>query len=221
MKLTRYAQSCFLLELEGEKILIDPGHLQYEESLLNRDWVDIDHILVTHSHKDHCHEEAIDKIIRRDGAKLYTSTEVVQKYPGLSASTIKEGDVIDLGSVRIEVVRAVHGYLARFAEGDMVIDENIGFIIDDGHKRFYHTSDCINFPNNYKSDIIALACSGHGICFGPYDGADFARGVGASLVIPHHYDHPLHDLDFEELDREMKAASLDYKVLGLGETAEI
>ena len=33
MKLTKYAQSCFLIETEGKKILIDPGNCVEEENI--------------------------------------------------------------------------------------------------------------------------------------------------------------------------------------------
>ena len=61
MKITRYAQSCVLIEAKGKRILVDPGVIGHDESLLE-DWKDIDLLLVTHKHGDHCHEEAIKEI---------------------------------------------------------------------------------------------------------------------------------------------------------------
>ena len=34
------------------------------------------------------------------------------------------------------------------------IFENVGYILDDGYKRLYTTSDTINFNNDYKCDIL-------------------------------------------------------------------
>ncbi|MBU0460828.1 MAG: MBL fold metallo-hydrolase, partial [Nanoarchaeota archaeon] len=55
MKITRFAQSSILIETEGKRILLDPGNLQYKESYLNNEWNNIDILLITHKHGDHCH----------------------------------------------------------------------------------------------------------------------------------------------------------------------
>ena len=63
MKITKYAQACILIETNGKRILIDPGYLEYTESLLD-EWKDIDILLVTHKHRDHCHLPAIQEILK-------------------------------------------------------------------------------------------------------------------------------------------------------------
>ena len=46
--------------------------MEFEESFLKNEWVNIDAILVTHKHRDHCLEEAIQKIVENSGTKFYT-----------------------------------------------------------------------------------------------------------------------------------------------------
>ena len=41
MKITKYNQSCLLVETNKKRFLIDPGKIGYEESLLN-EWKNID-----------------------------------------------------------------------------------------------------------------------------------------------------------------------------------
>ena len=36
MKITRYPQSCLLIETKGKKILIDPGILKYKDEYYNK-----------------------------------------------------------------------------------------------------------------------------------------------------------------------------------------
>ena len=61
MKITKYNQSCLLIETNNKRILVDPGTIGYDESILN-EWSNINYILVTHRHPDHCNKEAINKI---------------------------------------------------------------------------------------------------------------------------------------------------------------
>lgn len=219
MKITKYAQSCFLLETEGKRILVDPGYIQYNESYLDDEWNNIDVILITHKHGDHCHEEAVKKIIEK-GAVFYTSQEVAETYPNLSPKIVKVGDSIDIDAIKVEVVKAVHGYMP-FLKGGNEINENIGFIIDDGKKKVYTTSDSICFENDYNCDVLFVPVCNHGLVMGPFEAALFAKETGASLVIPYHYDNPKFPTDLEKVKEEFEKQGLNYKVLGIGESIEI
>ena len=46
MKITKYPQSCLLIETKGKKILIDPGALKYKEEYFEV-WNSVDIILIT------------------------------------------------------------------------------------------------------------------------------------------------------------------------------
>ncbi|MEI6673461.1 MAG: MBL fold metallo-hydrolase [bacterium] len=80
MKITRFIQSCLLIETKGKKILIDPGNILFEESLLTEYRNDIDILLVTHKHSDHCHVPAILAIVDNPKTKFYTTSEVAHAY---------------------------------------------------------------------------------------------------------------------------------------------
>jgi L-ascorbate metabolism protein UlaG (beta-lactamase superfamily) len=220
MKLTRFAQSCVLIKTRGKKILIDPGYLLYKDSLLQNQWADVDAIFVTHKHKDHCFDEVIGAMTKNSKTKFYTTSEVAREYPTLSLDVIKEGDDVRVGEVSVEVVRAVHGYVPTL-KGGREVYENVGYIIDDGDKRAYHTSDSICFENDYKCDVLFVPVVNHGLVMGPYDAALFSKETGASLVIPFHYDNPAHPANFMQVEEEFKKQNLNYKILSLGESIEV
>jgi len=216
MRITKFAQSCFLVETNDKRILVDPGDIQYEDSLLNDFWNDIDIILITHQHKDHIHLEAINKILENPKTKLYTTQEVKNAYKNLKCEIIKEGNTINLDNIKIEVVKAVHGYLLG-----LTIKENVGYIIDDGNKRFYLTGDSICFENNYKCDIVAVPVCNHGVVMGPHEAALFAKETGAGLVVPMHYDSPKHPINIDLVKEEFDNQGVNYKFLGIKESIEI
>ncbi len=220
MKITKFAQSCLLVEANGKRILIDPGNIQYKESYPEKEWSDIDVLLVTHKHSDHCHVDAIKEIVKNPKTKFYTSKEVADAYPEITTKIVKAGDVLTFDSVKIEVVKAVHGWMP-FLRGGKEINENIAFIVDDGINRAYQTSDTICFDNDYKCEAIFLPVVNHGLVMGPWEAALFAKETGARLVVPIHYDNPAHPADFELVKKEFGAQGLNYKFLKIGESIEL
>ncbi len=222
MKITKYNQSCLLIETNNKRILVDPGNIGYTDEMYDKEWSDIDYILITHKHDDHCLAEIINKIVVRDDAKLYTSYEVVENQPLYGANIVKAGDTIDLGDIVIGVTKAVHGYLP-FMGNRGEVKENIGYIIDDGKKKIYITSDSLCFRNNYKCDVICMPFNGNGLTFGIYDGMLFAKETGAKLVLPIHMQHPddFFNPDIEKLKHCLDENSLDYNILNIGESLEI
>ena len=219
MKITRYAQSCVLIETKDKRILIDPGILQFDDSLLRDAWHDIDILLVTHKHGDHCHADAVKEITGNPKTRFFTSQEVAGAFPELKPETVKEGDVKEVDGIRIEVVKAVHGFIP-WLKGGKEIFENIGFIIDDGEKRAYLTSDTICFDNEYKCDVVFVPVSAHGLVMSPFEAALFAKETGAGLVIPYHCDNPKFPVNLDLVRSEFGKRGLNPRFLELGESME-
>jgi len=220
MKITRFAQSCILIETNGKRILLDPGYLQYKESYPDNEWKDIDILLVTHKHGDHCHSEAVKKILQNSKTKFYTTKEVADAYPEISPNIARVGDVLNFDDVKIEVVKAIHGYIPLL-KGGKEVNENVGFIIDDGKNRVYQTSDTICFENDYKCDVLFVPICNHGLVMGPFEASLFAKETGAKLVIPIHYDNPKFPADLKEVEKYFNGQGLNFKFLDLEETIEV
>ncbi len=218
MKLTKFAQSCVLIETKGKKILVDPGYIQYDDSLLKEYWNDIDAIFVTHKHADHCHVDAIKEILKDKKTKLYSSQEVADEYGNLNFNIVQAGDNVKLGDITVEVVKAVHGYNPLLSSE---VHENVGYIVDDKHKRTYFTSDTICFNNDYKCDICFIPVCNHGIVMGPFEAALFAKETEAELVIPYHYDNPKYPADIEWVKKELEKNKLKFKFLEIKESIEL
>ena len=222
MKITKFNQSCLLIETKNKRILVDPGNIGYSENLLN-DWKDIDYIFITHRHGDHCNVEAINLIVSRDNAKIYTTKEVADNTNLINPVIIKQGDVIDLGDIKVEVTKAIHGFLTKMKKSGGEIFENVGYIIDDGEKRLYTTSDTINFNNDYKCDILCMPFNGNGLTLGIIDGVMFAQDINPELLLPIHMEVrlPFMNPDIELLKSEIEKAGIEYKILNLKETIEV
>lgn len=217
MKITKFPQSCLLIETKGKKILIDPGSLKYKEEYFDI-WNSVDAILITHKHPDHCNAEILEKLNKN--VTIYSTKEVQDTYTSLNISIVKENDVLNLGDVTIEVVHAIHGY-QPLLKGAKEVYENVGYIIDDGKNRLYTTSDTICFKNAYKADILCVPVTGHGLTMSAFEAALYAKEVEAVLTIPIHMDNPAFPPDFKYIDEMFNKYEVEYEILDNDETIEI
>lgn len=124
MKITKFPQSCLLIETKDKRILIDPGNLKYKEEYFDI-WNNVDIILITHKHPDHCNTEILENLDKN--IKIYSTQEVQDANKNLNINIIKENDIIQLDSIKIEVVHAIHGY-QPLLKGAKEINENVGYI---------------------------------------------------------------------------------------------
>lgn len=221
MKITKYNEACLLIETNGKRILVDPGNIDYTEDMYEKEWKNIDYILVTHKHNDHCLAIIINKIVARDNAKLYTTYEVLESQPLYGVNVIKAGDIIDDKAIKIYVTKAVHGFLPAMKNNE--IKENVGYIIDDGKKRLYITSDTIGFNNDYKCDVLCMPFNGNGLTLGISDGVLFAKETEAKLVLPIHMQHPnpIMNPNKNILKKTLEENNIEYKILDIGESIEV
>ena len=225
MKITKYPQSCFLVESLGKRFVIDPGNLVKEKmSDFNiDDWQNINAVLITHKHNDHCDPALIKQIQEKNqNVLIYTNSEVagILQAEKIEAKAVKDGDILEFGEVKVEVVHALHGYYVKMSESGYP-KENVGYIIDDGKNRLYHASDTIMFKNYPKADIILLPICGHAIVMESDVGIEFAEYVKAKLIIPCHYESPKHPLGTERFEKIVKERGVNYKVLKNGESLEL
>lgn len=217
MKIIKFPQSCLLLETKGKKILIDPGTLKYKEEYFDI-WNNVDIILITHKHPDHCNTEILGKINRN--IKIYSTQEVQDANKSLDINIIKENDIFKLENITIEVVHAIHGY-QPLLKGDKEIHENVGYIVDDGENRLYTTSDTICFKNEYKADILCIPVTGYGLTMSAFEASLYAKEVGATLTIPIHMDNPAFPPNFDFIKTMFEKYEVEYEILENDETIEI
>lgn len=222
MKITRYDQACLLVETRGKRILIDSGSIGLTNDTIDKDWTNIDAILITHRHNDHCDDNAINTIALRDIAVVYTTKEVSRSHNLKNVKTIKEGDIFSIDNIKVEVTHAMHGFLMPMKYSGMEVKENVGYIIDDGNTRLYTTSDTIGFNNDYKCDILCMPFNGNGLTMGIIDGTLFAKDIDPKLLLPIHMQHPNPEMNpnMDTLKHSLDNANINYKMLKVGESIE-
>lgn len=215
MKITKYPQSCLMVETNNKRILIDAGGIKYQDKFLE-EWQKADIILITHKHGDHIKSDVLKDI----NIPIYSTQEVQDTYPEIKFNIVKENDTLDFDNVKIEVVKAIHGYNPLLKNGGQVF-ENVGYIIDDESHRLYTTSDTICFNNDYKADIVALPVTAHGLTMSAFEASLFSKELGANLVLPIHMDNEKYPTDVNYMKENFDKFEINYKVLDIEESIEI
>ena len=141
----RRTRSSILIESESERLLIDCGP-DLREQLLAADIIDIDRVIVTHDHADHCHGiddlrqvsqhlgrpvaiHARETVLRRLHSRFFYIFEGVGIYRPVAAPVAIEGD-LGLGRALIRFVDQPHGGITSL--GIRVDEDNrsLGYAID-------------------------------------------------------------------------------------------
>lgn len=220
MKITKHAQSCFLIEANGQRILVDPGSFVFnEEGLKPDDFQNIDIIAITHEHFDHFDIENIGIIIEQNDPKIIGVIPVIQsiieKYPDADAKPLLDGQEFNFEGIKIKGFHSKHGPLPTGRPAPEVM----GMVVDDSKTSFYAPGDSLYLNRQAKADIIAVPICGE-VVMDIEEAKKELMEMRPKLAIPIHYDNPRFPVKVEDFVRAMGGSNLEVRVLGWGESVE-
>lgn len=147
MKVTKFGHSCMLVEENGVRILFDPGNF----STLQDGVTNLDLLLITHEHVDHCDSQSIKNILKNNPAvKIFTNSGVgaVLAKEGIDYEILEEGGSIVYKDVLVEAFGDKHAIIYN----TIPQIQNTGYFINN---KFFYPGD--NFINPGKPvPILAL-----------------------------------------------------------------
>ncbi|MBI2008915.1 MBL fold metallo-hydrolase [Candidatus Saccharibacteria bacterium] len=171
MKITRYTQSCLLIEDGGSKILIDPSG---EDSAV--DFGKLDGVLYTHEHGDHF-DPALCKKFMEQGIAVYVNASTAKQIEG-KPNVVKDGQEFSAGSFKIKVIELPHCPMPNGSAGP----QNTGYLIN---QKLFHPGDGKELKG-LQVNNLAVPITGPDISM--RDAFDFLKQVDAKIGIPIHYD---------------------------------
>lgn len=211
MTITKYPQShLVVLGDSGERIVIDPGYITFQQGYSASEFKGADGYLITHIHNDHMGWETIREVV---GDKLvYGNSDVVGKLGELGVEGIKIGDreKLKIGNMVVEAVNLPHCKMQDGSDGP----PNTGFLIQG---IFFHPGDGDIAPEKLQSSNVALPIAGPTIT--TQKALKFAKDVRAKVVIPIHYDYFTNNP--EEFKKLAAASGIEVHVLKSGEEITI
>lgn len=174
MKVTKYPQSCLLLEKQGKRIVIDPGNFftaEYGRDELGK----VEAVLYTHQHADHFDSE-LAKMFKDEGLPLYGNEAVCQLLGGVC--NLANGSGFGIAGFEIMPHDLPHARMPDGSDGP----PNTGYVVDG---IFFHPGDGIE-TGGLQVANMGLPIIGPDISY--LDAINFAKSLGANKVIPMHYD---------------------------------
>jgi len=151
MKIKKFGHCCLLIEIDGVKLLTDPGSYTAEQQISEK----IDAVLITHEHADHLHVESLKEVLKNNPeAVVITNTGVGAKLDevAISHSVIDGRNKTEVKGIEIEAYDGKHEEI--FEEIGQV--QNTGYFI--AGKLFY-PGDSFKDPER-EVDVLALPVAG-------------------------------------------------------------
>jgi L-ascorbate metabolism protein UlaG (beta-lactamase superfamily) len=227
MRLTSYGHSCFLLEVEGARIVFDPYLKDNPHGRVDLKKVPCDWILCSHAHEDHiCDAVELSKLHK---ATIVAPYELAEHFDSLNAKALDlmPGGGVNLPWGRIDMTHAVHSSALELPGGkNRYMGAPCGYVVRVGGKSVYHAGDTALFGDmeligRHGLDA-ALIPIGDRYTMGPTDAVEALNLLRPKLAVPMHYDttekirqNP------HAFAKSALAACHTVRVMGAGETIEV
>ncbi len=175
MKITKFGHCCMLLEIDGVRIVTDPGNFTTAQNEVEN----VDGILITHEHQDHFHIVSVKAMLAKNpNATVITNAAVgaLLEKEGIASTRVGDGENTNFKGVSIEGFGKDHAVVYE----DVGNVENTAFLVSN---KFYFPGD--NFHVCGKEvEVLALPVAGPWMKYS--EAIDFAKAVKAKQAFGVH-----------------------------------
>jgi L-ascorbate metabolism protein UlaG (beta-lactamase superfamily) len=214
--------ACFELTEGDTRVLIDPFLTGNPKAAAEASEVNPTHVFLTHGHGDH-YGDIVD-IAKRTGAQVVAIVEIANELGDAGVENVSDpnmGGTIEFDDLWVRLVPAWH--TSTTPNGTASVPA--GMVIGLGGKVVYHLGDTALFSDlrlvGERNPVdVALMCIGGHYTMDRHDAVAAAGLVGATTVIPCHYDtFPPVETDSQAFKADVEAqTSSKVELLAPGET---
>ncbi len=226
MLITYYGHSCFLIEVNGKKLLFDP-FIRPNPKAAHIDFASIkaDYILVSHGHEDHT-ADLID-LARQTNAMVICNWEIhqwVQNKGIIKTHSMNIGGhwIFDFGKVKC--VNAIHS--SSLPDGTYG-GNPMGFLVEAPEGKFYYAGDTalhydMKLIGDYKKMNFSFLPLGNNYTMGIDNAVIASEFIRCDTIIGMHYDtfNPI-KIDHQEAIKKFEQAGKELHLMKIGETIEL
>jgi L-ascorbate metabolism protein UlaG (beta-lactamase superfamily) len=214
--------ACFELTEGDTRVLMDPFLTGNPKAAASPADLDPTHIFLTHGHPDHYGD--IEDIAKRTGAPVVAIAEIAGELGEAGVENVFDpnlGGTVEFDGVWVRLVPAWH--TSTTPKG--TVNVPAGMVIGMGGQIVYHLGDTALFSDlrlvgERDSVDVALMCIGGHYTMDRHDAVTAAGLVGATTVIPCHYDtFPPVETDAEAFKSDVESkTSSKVEILQPGES---
>ncbi len=189
VRITYHGHSCFGIESDAARLLIDPFLTGNDQADVKADRVQADYILLSHAHGDHLGDTV--PIAKRTGATVISNDEIAtyMDEQGIKSHHMHIGGAYRFPFGKVKLTIAVHG--SAFP-GGRYGGNPCGFLIWLEDKVLYHAGDtALTYDMTLLSSEnvdVAMMPIGDNFTMGPKDAVRAVQFVQPKTVILMHYD---------------------------------
>ena len=175
MQITKIGHCCLVVAENSTRVMIDPG----KYSTGYEDYENIDAILITHEHGDHCHVDGVKEVLAKNPeATVYTNGAVAPLLDeaGIAYTLVADGDAFSVKDMPIEAHEFEHEEVHPRIQRVL----NTGFYIA---SKFWYGGDALAAPDR-PIEILALPVAGPWMRM--RDSIDYCLAVKPKIAFPVH-----------------------------------
>jgi len=175
MKVTKIGHCCLLIEVNGKRILTDPGVFSDGQNAIKN----IDIILITHEHQDHLHMDSLKTVLEHSPkAAVVTNTAVgkLLEEQKIAFTLLEHGESSTVEGIALEGFGEQHALI----HSSMPTVQNTGYFIAE---RLFYPGDALTKPG-IPVEVLALPVAGPWLKIG--EAIDYAKAVKPQMAFPVH-----------------------------------
>jgi L-ascorbate metabolism protein UlaG (beta-lactamase superfamily) len=193
LKLTYYGHSCFLVEHDGTRIVIDPFLSGNPASGIQPGALKVDAVVLTHGHDDHFGDTL--EIASGNNCPVIAIHELALfcSRKGVKTHGMNIGGTYRTASFSVKLTPAFHSNSVSDGEKLLYAGMPAGVLLTMGDKTFYHAGDTALFSDlkligDLHSIDAAAIPIGDNYTMGPKEALLAAEWIHPGVVIPVHYN---------------------------------
>ncbi|MGW4117143.1 MBL fold metallo-hydrolase [Nocardia sp. NPDC004711] len=213
MHIAHFGHSCILVELNGSKILFDPGNFSHGFEGLTG----LDAIAVTHQHPDHICPHRIEALIEANPQARLLSDPQTALLRGEPWEPVHAGNILEVGDVQITGGGGRHAVI----HPEIPVIDNTVFQLGtpEDPAQLVHPGDSLWVP---PTPVGVLAIPAVAPWMRISEAVDYLRAVNPRVAFPIHYGiiaPEAQGIYFGRLN-EMSPANTEFKIIEPEDHAE-